>query len=87
METTKLSSKGQVIIPKTFRDAHHWTTGLELTVIEMNDGILLKPKLLFEEVSLDKVAGCLRSTGPTKSQEDIAAAMRRAAKKVWRDSR
>jgi bifunctional DNA-binding transcriptional regulator/antitoxin component of YhaV-PrlF toxin-antitoxin module len=29
METTKLSSKGQVIIPKAMRAAHHWDAGQE----------------------------------------------------------
>jgi AbrB family looped-hinge helix DNA binding protein len=86
METTKLSSKGQVIIPKTFRVAHHWDPGLELMVIEMGDGILLKPKAPFEETSLDDVAGCLSYEGAAKTQEDINAAMKRAARRAWRDS-
>jgi AbrB family looped-hinge helix DNA binding protein len=53
--TTRLSAKGQVVIPKTVRDAHHWAPGTEFTVIERPDGILLKPtepprrKLTFEE--------------------------------------
>ncbi|PZN73131.1 MAG: hypothetical protein DM484_23225 [Candidatus Methylumidiphilus alinenensis] len=29
METTRLSSKGQVILPKSVRDAHHWSPGSE----------------------------------------------------------
>lgn len=86
MKTTKLSSKGQVIIPKTFRAAHHWTSGLELVVIEMGDGILLKPKAPFEETCLDDVAGCLSYTGSAKTQDDIEAAMKRAAKEAWRGS-
>lgn len=31
METTRLSSKGQIIIPKALRDIYHWQTGQELT--------------------------------------------------------
>ena len=44
MDTTKLSSKGQVIIPKHIRDLHNWNAGLELEVIELDDGIMLKTK-------------------------------------------
>jgi AbrB family looped-hinge helix DNA binding protein len=85
METTKLSSKGQVIIPKAFRAAHHWAPGLELVVIEMEDGVLLRPKAPFEETHLDEVAGCLNYAGPQKSESEIEAAMKQAAKKVWHD--
>jgi AbrB family looped-hinge helix DNA binding protein len=47
METTKLSPQGQVIIPKSLRDAHQWEAGIELIAIDMGDGILLKPKKPF----------------------------------------
>lgn len=85
METTKLSSKGQVIIPKAFRVSHSWDTGLELVVIEMGDGLLLRPKGPFEETTLDQVAGSLKYTGKAKSQDDIDSAMKRAARRAWRD--
>ncbi len=84
METTKLSSKGQVIIPKAFRLAHHWDTGLELLVIETVDGLLLRPKAAFVETSLDEVAGSLQFAGPAKTQDDIDAAQRSAARRMWR---
>ncbi|NUN16715.1 MAG: AbrB/MazE/SpoVT family DNA-binding domain-containing protein [Myxococcales bacterium] len=85
METTKLSSKGQVIIPKHIRESHHWDTGLELQVIEFAGGILLKPNAPFEKTNLSDVAGCLQYTGPRKSDEDIQKVMKQAAKKAWRD--
>lgn len=85
METTKLSSKGQVIIPKAFRTSHNWDTGQELVVIDMGDGILLRPKGPFEESSLDQVAGSLKRSGKAKSLEDIDSAMKKAARSAWRD--
>lgn len=85
METTKLSSKGQVIIPKAFRASHNWDTGQELVVIDMGDGILLRPKGPFEETSLDQVAGSLKHSGKAKTQEDINSAMEKAARSAWRD--
>ena len=84
METTRLSSKGQVIIPKSVRDAHQWDTGLELQVIEMGDGILLKPKAPFDATTLDEVAGCLAFKGHAKTPEEIDAAMKKAAREAWR---
>ncbi len=80
MTTTKLSSKGQVIIPKPIRSSHHWEPGQELVVIDTGDGILLKPATLFDETSLGDVAGCLKYTGPRKSLADMDVAIRKGAK-------
>lgn len=84
METTKLSSKGQVIIPKAVRTARQWDSGLELMVIEVEDGILLKPKAPFEGTTLADVAGCLKYAGAAKTQGEIEAAMKKAAREAWR---
>ncbi|MBW4478741.1 MAG: AbrB/MazE/SpoVT family DNA-binding domain-containing protein [Tolypothrix brevis GSE-NOS-MK-07-07A] len=67
MEITKLSSEGQVIIPKSLREAHHWEVGQELIAIDMGDGILLKPKKPFPETKLDDVAGSLKYQGKPES--------------------
>lgn len=83
METTKLSSKGQVIIPKAFRSAHHWEAGLELIVIDTKDGILLKPKTPFEASTLNEVAGCLQAYASQKP-EDIEANIRKKLREEWR---
>ena len=76
METTRLSSKGQVIIPKALRDAHHWEAGQELVAIDTGDGVLLKLKNPFQEATLEDVAGCLNYLGEPKSLEEIEAAIR-----------
>ncbi|VAW90279.1 hypothetical protein MNBD_GAMMA17-1686 [hydrothermal vent metagenome] len=75
MITTKLSSKGQVIIPKPLRTSHHWEAGQELIIEDFGDGILLKPKNSFEETTIKDVASCLKFKGKTKSFEDIDAAI------------
>lgn len=75
MNTTKLSSKGQVIIPKPLRTAHHWEVGQELIVEDCGDGILLKPKTPFEETSIKEVASCLKFKGKAKSLSDMDAAI------------
>lgn len=80
MQTTKLSSKGQVIIPKSIRTRHHWDTGQELVVIDTEDGILLKPPHRFKKSRLDQVAGILQYSGKPVSLDDMEAAIKKGAK-------
>lgn len=61
METTTLSTKGQIILPKSIRDAKSWKPGTEFTVEETKEGILLRPRRPFPETTLDEVVGCLKS--------------------------
>ena len=85
METTRLSSKGQVIIPKAIRDSHHWENGLEFQVIDTGDGILLKPKTPFAETNLADVAGMLRGKVVPRSDTEIEEAMNKDIRSAWRD--
>lgn len=71
MTTTKLSSKGQVVIPKHLRQSYQWEAGQDLFVIDTGNGILLKAKNPFPETTLDQVAACLKYTGKAKSLEDM----------------
>jgi AbrB family looped-hinge helix DNA binding protein len=80
MNTTRLSSKGQVIIPKPIRTAHHWETGQELVVVDVGDGILLKPKTPFDETRISDVASCLKYEKETKSLDDMNAAIQKGIK-------
>lgn len=40
---TKLSAKGQVVIPKPIRDRLRWREGASLEVLETANGVLLRP--------------------------------------------
>ena len=80
METTKLSSKGQVVIPKSLRVAHHWEVGQELVVVDVGDGILFKPKSPFEETNINEVAASLKFTGKTRSLDDMDEAIRKGVR-------
>lgn len=54
-DRTKLSAKGQVVVPKEVRDALKWAPGLELTVTRSGDRVILEPvrekreRITFEE--------------------------------------
>lgn len=81
METTKLSSKGQVILPKSVRVAHNWQAGMEFAVEEVADGVLLRPLKPFPATHLEDVAGCVGYKGPKKSLEDMEQAILSEARK------
>lgn len=84
METTKLSSKGQVVIPKSLRSSHHWEAGLELMVIDTGDGLLLKPAAPFATTELAEVAGMFKAKVPPRTDAEIAAALLKDARRRWR---
>ena len=80
METTRLSSKGQVILPKSVRDAHKWTPGTEFSVEPVGDGVLLRPQKPFPARAFEDVYGCLKSGQAPKTvqqmQDAIAAELK-----------
>jgi len=75
METTRLSTKGQVILPKSVRDAHHWEAGTEFVVENLAEGVLLRPLKPFAPSRLEDVAGCLRYTGKARTLAQMEAAV------------
>ena len=83
MQTTRLSSKGQVIIPKAIREAYHLDVGQELEVEITTQGILLKAKKAFSKTSVDDVAGCLAYQGKAKTIEEMDDAIRRGIIAEW----
>ena len=85
MATTKLSSKGQLIIPKPLRDIHHWQPGQTLEVIDTGDGLLLKPESPFPETTLEMVAGSLKYEGEAKSLAQMEEAIRKGVQETTRD--
>jgi AbrB family looped-hinge helix DNA binding protein len=85
MKTTRLSSKGQVIIPRALRTAHRWETGQELIAIDVGDGILLKPKKAFRETTLEEVSGCLKYSAKPKSLDELEDAIRIGIMQQWHD--
>lgn len=75
MDTTKLSSKGQVILPMPIRAAHKWQPGVEFSVEDTPDGVLLRPLKPFKPTRLEDVVGCAGYTGPAKTLAEMEAAI------------
>lgn len=80
METTKLSSKGQVVLPKSVREARAWEPGTEFAVEQVGDGILLRPLRPFPSTSFDAVFGCLKYTGRAKTLRQMEKAIARGVR-------
>jgi AbrB family looped-hinge helix DNA binding protein len=75
METTRLSSKGQLILPKSVRDARRWGPGTEFSIEEREEGVLLRPLKRLAPTRLDDVAGKLRTTGPARTLREMDGAI------------
>ena len=83
METTRLSSKGQVILPKQIRTAHKWEPGVEFSVEDTPEGVLLRPIKPFKPARLEDLFGCTRYDGPRKTIEDMDAAVAAGLKATY----
>src|SRR5207247_1158641 len=59
---TKLTSKGQVVIPKPVRDRLRWRAGTKLEVETLPDGALRLSPLVDDLI--DRLAGCLTFGDP-----------------------
>ncbi len=81
METTRLSTKGQIVLPKSIRLSRAWQPGTEFTVEETGDGILLRPAERFPDSNLEDVAGCLRTKRKPATPAQMAAAIRDEVKR------
>ncbi len=77
MPNTRLSTKGQIILPQSIRSARAWPPGTEFTVEETGDGVLLRPTGRFPQTSLDEVVGCLQPKRKSKTVAQMRTAVRR----------
>ena len=75
---TRLSSKGQVVLPSSIRNAHRWEPGTEFQVQETPEGILLRPLAPPVHHRIDEVAGCLKAKRRVSLAEMDAAVAREA---------
>ncbi len=84
---TRMSSKGQVVIPKAVRDRHGWSDGTPFDVVDTPQGILLRPPSPKKgSLSLDEVLARIRARvkyiGPPVTIEEMNASI----DEMFRDS-
>jgi AbrB family looped-hinge helix DNA binding protein len=78
---TRISTKGQVILPKQIRERRQWNAGTELVVEETAEGVLLKPANLVPRTDPEKVFRMLAYRGKPKTVEEMNAGVLAEAKR------
>jgi AbrB family looped-hinge helix DNA binding protein len=79
--TTRVSTKGQVILPKAIREQRRWLAGTELVVENTPDGVLLKAEPAFAPTRPQDVFGSLPFKGAAKSIAEMNAGIAAEAKR------
>ena len=88
--TTKVSSRGQVVLPASVRAAKNWGPGTELTVVERGDEVVLRKRSKREEkyppITIDEfLARIPKYDGPYITDEMIDQAILDEAARRYRD--
>ncbi len=79
--TTTVSTKGQVILPKTVRQQRRWGPGTRLLVENTNEGVLLKAAPVIAPAKPKDVFGSLSHRGPAKTLEEMEAGILKEARR------
>ncbi len=63
VETVKVSSKGQIVIPKALRESRHIRAGTKLKISIVGDELRLAPTPPFRKTAVKSAAGILYRPG------------------------
>lgn len=80
MAKTRLSTKGQLIIPKEVRDRHGWTAGMDLEVEDRDDHLVVRLADTWPEARLEELVGSAGYRGPARTLADMEAGIARGAR-------
>ena len=75
METVRLSSKGQFVLPKAIRDLHHWGPGTELMILERDSEVIIRAARPFPETLLEPADASPVYSGTPLTIEDMDRAI------------
>lgn len=78
--SVRLSTKGQLVVPKEVRLRHGWNEGVELVLEDEGQGVMLRAARRLPETTLDDIVGCAGYRGPMKTLEEMEAAIARGAR-------
>lgn len=80
---TKVSTKGQIVLPKAIRDRRGWGAGAELVIEERPEGVLLRGSPKPEPTRVEDVFGSLGPVDRVVSIEEMNEAVLKEARDRW----
>lgn len=72
-ETVRLSSKGQLVIPRAIREALRWEPGTELIILPSGHGVTIQVKHKKRGKRLEDLRGCIKYKGAPITDEALQA--------------
>ncbi len=76
----RISTKGQLVLPRVVREARGMVEGAEVEVLEVPGGVLLQLVRATDAATLDDLVGCGQYQGRPKTLDEMSAAIRRGAR-------
>lgn len=81
MTKTRLSTKGQLVIPKEIRDRHHWSPGTELELVDHGSYLLILAPTSPPNTEVEDLVGCTGYSGPRRSLAEMEEAIEAEARR------
>lgn len=75
----KMSTKGQVVIPRELRERLGWGEGTRLEIVSQAGGVMIRPVRPYPLTTVDDLLGILKYDGPAKSLDEMDAAITKGA--------
>ena len=78
---SRLSTKGQIIIPREIRRRHGWQQGTVIEIEDRSGTIVLRAAGSDNKTTIDDLLGILPYRGRAKTLDEMAAGIARGARK------
>ena len=79
--TVRLSTKGQLVVPKEIRERHGWSSGAELVFEDHEDRVVLRRAEDLPVTRVEDLAGCTGYKGPVRSLKDMERGIAEGARR------
>ncbi len=80
----RMSSKGQIVVPRDVREKRGWRDGTVLEVVDTPRGVVIRGALAPAELSIDALVGCIPYRGPRHTVAEMERAVLAAARRRGR---